>query len=62
MIFVLFVLLIIYVIINCRVLFDETGNTVDDPVQQQHLKLKFIYIENVIRLISFIILLQPPKI
>ena len=62
MIFVLFVLFMIYVIRNCCVLFDLTGNTIDDHVQQQHLTLPFIYIENVIRLVLFVILLQPLKI
>ena len=50
------------VIIYC-VLFDQTGNTVDETVQQQHLNLyiKFTYVENIIRLVLFVVLLRPPK-
>ena len=41
------------VIKYCCVLFDQTGNTVDQTKQQQHLKkyIKFIYRENFIRLV-----------
>ena len=38
------------VIIHC-VLFDQTGNNVDEPVQRQHFTLIFIYIENIVRLV-----------
>ena len=45
------------VITHC-VLFDYTGNIVDEPVQQQHyFTLTFTYIENVIRLVLFIAIL-----
>ena len=50
------------VIIHCCVMFDQTKNTVDEPVQRQHLTLTFTYTENVIRLVLFIVLLSPPKI
>ena len=41
------------VITHCCVLFDYTGNTVDEPVQRQHFTLTFIYIENIVRLVFF---------
>ena len=45
-------------VIYCCGLFDLTGNTVDETVQCQHLNqyIKFIYIENVVRLVLFILL------
>ena len=50
-------------VIVCCVFFNQTGNTLDKTVQWQHLNqyIKFIYIENVIRLVLFIVLLLPPK-
>ena len=39
-----------HVITHCRVLFDQTENNVEEPVQQQHFTLTFIYVENVVRL------------
>ena len=36
-------------------LFDETGNNEDEPVQQQHFTLTFIYIENFVRLVLFVV-------
>ena len=52
------------VMIYCCVLFDQTGNTVDKTVQRQHLNqyIKFIYTENVVRLVLFVVLLWPLKI
>ena len=32
-----------------------TGNTVDEPVQRQHLTLIFIYTENVVRLVLLVV-------
>ena len=43
-------------IIYC-VLFDLTENAVDEPVQWQHFASTFTYIENVVRLVLFIVLL-----
>ena len=45
------------VIIDCCVLFDWTENTVNEPAQEQHFTLTFIYIENVVRLVLFVALL-----
>ena len=44
-------------VIHFCVLFDQTGNTVDEPVQRQHFTLIFIYIENIVRLVLFVVLL-----
>ena len=47
-----------HVITHCRVLFDQTENNVEEPVQQQHFTLTFIYVENVVRLkLKFVVLL-----
>ena len=46
-----------HVIIHCCDLPDQTGNTIDEPVQRQHFTLTFIYIENVTRLVLFVVLL-----
>ena len=43
-------------------LFDQTENTVDEPVQWQHITLTFTYTEDVVRLVLFIALLLPPYI
>ena len=64
MIFVQFILFKkIYVNINTAVIvmflkhvyYLTTGNTVDEPVQWQHLTLIFIYIENVVRLVLLVV-------
>ena len=43
----------------CCVFFNYTGNTVDETVERQHLNqyIKVIYIENVVRLVLFVVLL-----
>ena len=50
-----------HVIIHCCVLFDQTGNTVDEPVQWQHFTLTFLYMKNIVRQVLFAGLLGPPK-
>ena len=42
---------------HCCVLFDKTENTVDEPIQCQHITLTFTYTEDVVRLVLFIALL-----